>query len=468
MRDSRYALRDPSELLSPGLLIYRGLVRQNLQAMIAMARGADRLRPHVKTHKMAEIVRMAESMGIRKHKCATLAEAEMVAAAGGTDVLLSYPLIGPNLKRFAQPGPRLPQYDVPRDRRSSRLGPRALGRRGGTRPAGPRPRSTWRSAWAGPGSSRARRPPSCTRWWTGCPTWSPTGCTPTTARSTTRDVEERRKVDPGRDRPRPGAARPAPEAGQDVPRLVLGGTPTFPIHAELDVPGVECSPGHDHAPRPRLFHAVSGPAVHAGGPAADPGDQPAASGPALPRPRPQGRRRRPVRPPRPVPRHRRRPTRRCTARSTSSSRRPTPTDSPIGTPLLAIPTHVCPTVALHRRAYVIEDGELVGPMGGHRPRSRRGHLIGSVGPRPDSRRLGSRRSIATRVPSHLVGVVARADERPAGDLREAESRARCGPARRTRRAAGSGRPGDARARAAGIGRASGSRSRSSGGRPSSR
>ena len=33
---------------------------------------------------------------------------------------------------------------------------------------------------------------------------------------------------------------------------------------------------------------------------------------------------------------------------------------PIGTPLLAIPTHVCPTVALHRRAYVIEDGEVVG------------------------------------------------------------------------------------------------------------
>ena len=101
MMDPRYALRDTSELLSPGLLIYRGLVRRNLQDMIAMAQGAERLRPHVKTHKMAEIVRMAESMGIRKHKCATIAEAEMVAAAGGTDVLLSYPLTGPNLKRFA-------------------------------------------------------------------------------------------------------------------------------------------------------------------------------------------------------------------------------------------------------------------------------------------------------------------------------------------------------------------------------
>jgi D-serine deaminase-like pyridoxal phosphate-dependent protein len=33
---------------------------------------------------------------------------------------------------------------------------------------------------------------------------------------------------------------------------------------------------------------------------------------------------------------------------------------PIGTPLFAIPTHICPTVALHRRAYVIEDGEVIG------------------------------------------------------------------------------------------------------------
>ena len=38
--------------------------------------------------------------------------------------------------------------------------------------------------------------------------------------------------------------------GLDVPRLVFGGTPTFPIHAALDAPDVECSPGtcilHDH------------------------------------------------------------------------------------------------------------------------------------------------------------------------------------------------------------------------------
>src|SRR5262249_393760 len=38
--------------------------------------------------------------------------------------------------------------------------------------------------------------------------------------------------------------------GLSVPRLVLGGTPTFPVFARLDLPGMECSPGtcvlHDH------------------------------------------------------------------------------------------------------------------------------------------------------------------------------------------------------------------------------
>ena len=39
--------------------------------------------------------------------------------------------------------------------------------------------------------------------------------------------------------------------GLPVPRIVAGGTPTFPVFAKLDIPGLECSPGtcvlHDHS-----------------------------------------------------------------------------------------------------------------------------------------------------------------------------------------------------------------------------
>src|SRR5262249_36236389 len=100
--DPRYPLNDPGRLLSPSLLVYRDLVKRNVEAMLALAAGADRLRPHVKTHKMVEVVRLCERMGIHKHKCATIAEAEMVARAGGSDILIGYPMVGPNVERLAR------------------------------------------------------------------------------------------------------------------------------------------------------------------------------------------------------------------------------------------------------------------------------------------------------------------------------------------------------------------------------
>src|SRR5437660_7630526 len=67
-----------------------------------MAGAPDRLRPHVKTHKARETVRMELDAGISKHKCATLAEAEMLAGCGVPDVLLAYNLVGPNCGRMAR------------------------------------------------------------------------------------------------------------------------------------------------------------------------------------------------------------------------------------------------------------------------------------------------------------------------------------------------------------------------------
>ena len=97
--DPRYHLADVSQLLSPGLIVYKDLVVQNIQKMIEMAGGVARLRPHCKTHKMAEVTRLELDLGITKHKAATIAEAEMLAAAGAPDVMISYPIVGPNIGR---------------------------------------------------------------------------------------------------------------------------------------------------------------------------------------------------------------------------------------------------------------------------------------------------------------------------------------------------------------------------------
>jgi D-serine deaminase-like pyridoxal phosphate-dependent protein len=49
---------------------------------------------------MPEIVRLQMQHGIRKFKCATIAETEMTAKCGANDILLAFQPVGPSLKRF--------------------------------------------------------------------------------------------------------------------------------------------------------------------------------------------------------------------------------------------------------------------------------------------------------------------------------------------------------------------------------
>ncbi len=358
MMDPRYLVRDPAELLSPSLLIYPKLVRENLASMIAMARGPARLRPHVKTHKMADIIRMAESLGIHKHKCATIAEAEMVAAAGGADVLLSYPLVGPNVKRFTQ---LVRAYrgtvfratvDHPDSARALSAAAEGL--------AQPVPVLIDLEIGMGrtgiaPGDTAAELYALVDR----LPNLVADGLHAYDGQIHDFEPAERRQTAQSGLESTLALYERLLKRGLTVSRLVLGGTPSFPIHAELDLPGVECSPGtstlHDHgyaskypdlsftAAAVLLTRVVSHPAP--GRLCLDLGHKAVAADPVGPRVRlldPEDAR--------PV--------------VHSEEHLVIETDQaesiPIGTPLFAIPTHICPTVALHRRAYVVEDGEVTG------------------------------------------------------------------------------------------------------------
>jgi len=97
-----YRILNEDEVPSPALLVYPERIAVNLERMIAAAGGAGRLRPHVKTHKMPAVIGMELERGIDKFKVATIAEAEMTAAAGGRDVLLAYPVVGPAARRLAR------------------------------------------------------------------------------------------------------------------------------------------------------------------------------------------------------------------------------------------------------------------------------------------------------------------------------------------------------------------------------
>jgi len=95
-----YVIDNMDDVFSPTLLVYPDRIEKNILSMIKCAGSAKRLRPHVKTHKMPEIIRMQMNHGINKFKCATIAEAEMVATCGALDILMAYQPVGPNIKRY--------------------------------------------------------------------------------------------------------------------------------------------------------------------------------------------------------------------------------------------------------------------------------------------------------------------------------------------------------------------------------
>ena len=80
-----FAIANAAEVPSPSLLLYPDRAEENVRRMIVLAGGPARLRPHIKTHKMPELIKMQLQLGVTKVKCATIAEAEMTAAAGAPD-----------------------------------------------------------------------------------------------------------------------------------------------------------------------------------------------------------------------------------------------------------------------------------------------------------------------------------------------------------------------------------------------
>lgn len=357
--ESPYRLIDPDSIPSPSLLVFRDLVAANLDAMIRLAGGADRLRPHAKTHKSADVVRMALARGIVKHKCATIAEAEMLAEAGAGDVLVAYPMVGPNVDRFVALTAAFPAttfravVDAPEHAKALSAAAAKLDR--------PVPTLIDLDVGMGrtgiaPGDAAASLYADLDR----LPELVPDGLHAYDGHLGADDLGERTT-----------AARAVQDtvlafrdrlaaAGLPVPRIVMGGTPTFPIHGSFDAPGVECSPGtvvyHDYNYRSRypdlpftpaallLTRVVSRPRT--GRLCLDLGHKAVAAD----TPPPGLRAWLPAIPDAKVVGH----SEEHLVLDVDDSDR-----FPIGTPLLAVPAHVCPTVSLHRRALVVENGRVV-------------------------------------------------------------------------------------------------------------
>jgi D-serine deaminase-like pyridoxal phosphate-dependent protein len=235
-----YQIKNVEEIDSPALLIYPERVEENLRRMIATTGGPERLWPHVKTHKLAELTRRQIELGITKFKCATIAEAEMIARAGAKDVLLAYQPVGPKIKRLLQL-----QNDFPNTRFStiadSELVVRAL-----SQAATQTKTSITVFVDIDCGMKRTGIPADAGAFElyqliANSPGLVAGGLHTYDGHASQTDHVDRERACEESFAPVQALADKLARAGMTPQKMIVGGTPTFPMHAKRA--GVDCSPG---------------------------------------------------------------------------------------------------------------------------------------------------------------------------------------------------------------------------------
>ena len=352
MQASWYTVDNVRDVPSPALLVYPDRVRENIRRMVQIAGGVERLRPHMKTNKLPEVVRMHLEQGITRFKCATVAEAEMAASCSAPDVLLAYQPVGPNIQRFVRLVQSYPQTtfsalvdDAQIARELSAAAAKAgvtlnvfLDIDGGMHRTGispgPAAADLYRSLATLPGLHAA-------------------GLHMYDGHIHDTDLAVRQRASDDAFAHVTAMRDALLKDGLPVPTTVAGGTPTFPLHARR--PDVECSPGTtvfwdfgystilpdlDFMPAVAvLTRVISKPGVNRL--CLDLGHKAIASEVPPPRVQLQG-------------------LAEAIAVGHSEEHLVIDTDRagefPVGTALYGIPWHVCPTVALHNEAVVVRNG----------------------------------------------------------------------------------------------------------------
>jgi D-serine deaminase-like pyridoxal phosphate-dependent protein len=237
-----YKLLDEAEVFTPALVFFPAIIERNIAEVIRMAGGPQRLRPHVKTHKCPEIVKLQLAAGVTKHKCATIAEAEMLAMTGAPDVLISYPLVGPNLKRFAALIQKYPgtKFSVIVDH------PAVVAALDDVLSKAKLKAEVLADINIGQdrtGISLAELPKLYSQIAkTG--SLKPSGFHAYDGHNNMESAADREAAVLAKLKPLLELRTQLERDGLAVPRLICGGTPSFPIYAKLtDIPGLECSPG---------------------------------------------------------------------------------------------------------------------------------------------------------------------------------------------------------------------------------
>lgn len=341
-----------ADIPSPALILDLAAIDENLRRMLAIVGKPERLRPHMKTHKLPQLIERQIKLGITKFKCSTIAEAEMVAGCAAADVFLASQPVGANAERYVKLVQAFPKVrftamvdDETAIRALSTLAEKAgltlelfLDLDVGQHRTGVAPGDQALELYKLLGM---------------LPNLRPAGLHAYDGHLQESDLEARRRSADAAFLPVMNLRQRLMAVGAKVPRMVVGGTPTFPIHAQN--PLVECSPGTcvlwdagyatklpdlDFLPAAWLLtRVVSRPGENRL--CLDLGHKAVAS--EMPHPRV-------VFPALPE------------AKAVVHSEEhlvletPRAEEIPVGQVLRGVPWHVCPTVALHSEVYVLENG----------------------------------------------------------------------------------------------------------------
>ncbi|MFH7015844.1 D-TA family PLP-dependent enzyme [Flavobacterium sp. FlaQc-47] len=101
MQDNWWKINSEIRIDTPFLAVYEDRIQANIERLIESVKGeTQKLRPHIKTHKIGEILDLFKTYNINKIKCATIAEAELAALHEIQDVLLAYQPVGAKKERW--------------------------------------------------------------------------------------------------------------------------------------------------------------------------------------------------------------------------------------------------------------------------------------------------------------------------------------------------------------------------------
>lgn len=88
---------------TPALLVDPDAVHANIRAVVTRLGGdARRWRPHVKTAKLGAVMRAMLDDGLTRFKCATTLELKALLDIGARDVLVAFPHVGANAERIRE------------------------------------------------------------------------------------------------------------------------------------------------------------------------------------------------------------------------------------------------------------------------------------------------------------------------------------------------------------------------------